>query len=69
MYEVRWAQPALDDLVTKVRTSAVRRYLVGVARSALDRHPGDWGGRFDDGSWWRRGITPQDEAEDRKSVV
>ena len=63
MYEVRWTNPAFNDLVSKVHTVTVRRYLLAVSRSALDRHPGDWGGRFDDGPWWRRGIAPHDEAD------
>lgn len=63
MYEVRWTHPAVADLQTKVRTGPVRRYLLAVARSALNRHPDDWGGRLDNGFWWRRGITPQDEAD------
>src|SRR6188768_4439718 len=63
MYEVRWTHPAVADLQTKVRTSPVRKYLFAVARSALNRHPDDWGGRLDNGFWWRRGITPQDEAD------
>jgi hypothetical protein len=63
MYEVRWTHPAVTDLVTKVRTDVVRAYLFAVGRSALARHPGDWGGRLADGCWWRRGITPQDEAD------
>ena len=46
-----------------MRTGPVRRYLFAVARSALNRHPDDWGGRLDNGFWWRRGITPQDEAD------
>jgi hypothetical protein len=63
MYEVRWTHPAVADLQTKVRTGLVRRYLFAVARSALNRRPDDWGGRLDNGFWWRRGITPQDEAD------
>jgi hypothetical protein len=63
MYEVRWTHPAVADLQTKVRTGPVRKYLFAVARSALNRHPDDWGGRLDNGFWWRRGITPQDEAD------
>ena len=63
MYEVRWTHPAVADLHTKVRTGPVRKYLFAVAQSALNRHAGDWGGRLDNGLWWRRGITPQDEAD------
>src|SRR6185437_1572860 len=63
MYEVRWAHTAVTDLQTKVRTAAVRRYLFAVARTALDRHPGEWGGRLDKEMWWRRGLAPDDEAD------
>ena len=63
MYEVRWTHPAVADLQTKVRTGTVRKYLFAVARSALNRHPDDWGGRLDNGFWWRRGISLQDEAD------
>jgi hypothetical protein len=63
MYEVRWAHPAVTDLQIKVRTPAVRHYLFAVAQSALDRHPGAWGGRLDNDLWWRRGVTPQDESD------
>jgi hypothetical protein len=63
MYEVRWTHPAVADLQTKVRTGPVRKYLFAVARSALNRHPDDWGGRLDNALWWRRGVTPQDEAD------
>jgi len=63
MYEVRWAHTAVTDLQTKVRTAAVRRYLFAVARTALDRHPGEWGGRLDNEMWWRRGVAPDDEAD------
>src|SRR6476620_6480643 len=61
MYEVRWAHTAVTDLQTKVRTAAVRRYLFAVARTALDRPPGEWGGRLDNEMWWRRGVTPEHE--------
>jgi hypothetical protein len=63
MYEVRWAHAAVTDLQLKVRTPAVRHYLFAVARSALDRHPGAWGGRLDNDLWWRRGVTAEDESD------
>lgn len=61
MYEVRWAHTAVTDLRTKVRTAVVRKYLLVVAQSALDRPPGRWGGRLEGETWWRRGVTPEDE--------
>jgi hypothetical protein len=63
MYEVRWTHPAVADLHGKVRTDVVRRYLFGVARVALDHRSAGWGGRLDNGLWWRRGVLPQDEAD------
>ena len=61
MDEVRWVHTAVMDLDTKVRTAVVRKYLLAVARSALSRPPGPWGGRLDGETWWRRGVTPEDE--------
>jgi hypothetical protein len=63
MDEVRWAHTAVADLQTKVRTAAVRRYLLRVSQTALDRHPGEWGGRLDNEMWWHRGVAPDDEAD------
>ena len=61
MYDVEWTEAAVSDLRTKVRTARVRRYLLTVARTALDRHRPPWGGRSPE--WlWRRGVTAQDEA-------
>lgn len=61
MYEVEWTEAAVSDLRAKVRTARVRRYLLTVARTALDRHLPPWGGRSTE--WlWRRGVTAQDEA-------
>ena len=61
MYDVEWTEAAVSDLRTKVRTARVRRYLLSVARTALDRHRPPWGGRSTE--WlWRRGVTAQDEA-------
>jgi hypothetical protein len=60
MYDVEWTEAAVSDLRTKVRTARVRRYLLTVARTALDRHRSPWGGRSTE--WlWRRGVTAQDE--------
>ena len=61
MYDVEWTEAAVSDLRTKVATPQVRRYLLTVARTALDRHRPPWGGRSTE--WlWRRGVTAQDEA-------
>ena len=61
MYDVEWTEAAVSDLRTKVATPQVRRYLLTVARTALDRHRPPWGGSSTE--WlWRRGVTARDEA-------
>jgi hypothetical protein len=61
MYDVEWTEAAVSDLRTKVTTPGVRRHLLTVARTALDRHRPPWGGRSTE--WlWRRGVTARDEA-------
>lgn len=62
MYSVGWTHRAVADLRSKVKTKAVRKYLVEVSRTSLHRHFPRWGGSTEDLKLWRRGVTEQDEA-------
>ncbi len=60
--EGHWSHRAVTDLLSKVNSRPVRKYLVEVSQFSLHRHYGKWGGALPNGRLWRRGVTEADES-------
>jgi hypothetical protein len=66
--EGHWSHRAVTDLLGKVKSKPVRKYLVEVSQSSLHRHYPEWGGALPNGRLWRRGITEADEFLDAEEL-